>query len=46
LVVVMSGAFGGAPRLPDGGHLPDLTPIDLALFTRLMPAAGSGASGP
>jgi len=27
-------------------QLPDLTPIDFALFWRAMPAAGSGADGP
>jgi len=29
--------------LVEGGHLPDLTPIDFALFPRAMPAARSGA---
>jgi hypothetical protein len=27
-------------------HLPDLTPIDFALFPRAMPAANSGAGSP
>src|ERR1039458_8097128 len=45
-VVVMSGAFRSAWAWRRVSHLPDLTPIDFALFTRAMPAAGSGASSP
>src|ERR1035438_9662768 len=45
-VVVMSGAFRSAWDWRRVSHLPDLTPIDFALFTRAMPAAGSGASSP
>src|ERR1022692_4041269 len=39
-VVVMSGAFRSAWAWRRVSHLPDLTPIDFALFTRAMPAAG------
>ena len=44
LVVVISGALRSA-CLSDS-QFPERTPIDLARFTRLMPAAGSGASRP
>jgi hypothetical protein len=33
-------------RLLEGDQLPNLTPIDFALFTRAMPAASPGASSP
>ena len=46
LVVVMSGAFGSAWACRRVSHLPDLTPIDFALFPRAMPAANSGAGSP
>jgi len=41
----MFGAVGSVLRLPEGEPFADLTPIDLALFARSMPAAGSGACG-
>jgi hypothetical protein len=43
-VVVMSGAFTATAPAAGWASLPDLTPIDFALFTRAMPAARSGAS--
>jgi hypothetical protein len=42
----MSGAFGSAWACRRVSHLPDLTPIDFALFARALPAANSGASSP
>jgi hypothetical protein len=33
----MFGAFRSACACRRVGHLPDLTPIDFALFTRAMP---------
>ena len=46
LVVVMSGAFRSAWACFSDSQLPARTPMDLALFTRWMPAASSGASSP
>src|ERR1022692_2489269 len=37
LVVAMSGAFRSAWACRRVSHLPDLTPIDFALFTRATP---------
>ena len=45
-VVVMSGAFRSAWACFSDSQFPVRTPIDLALFTRAMPAASSGASSP
>jgi len=45
-VVVMSGAFRSACACFSDSQFPARTPMDLALFTRAMPAARSGASGP
>jgi len=37
LAGAMSGAFGSAWACRSVSHLPDLTPIGFALFTRAMP---------
>src|ERR1017187_4130207 len=42
----MSGAFRRACACFRDSQFPVRTPIDLALFTRAMPAASSGASNP
>src|ERR1019366_1888181 len=44
--VVMSGVFSSAWACFSDSQLPARTPMDLALFTRWMPAASSGASRP
>ena len=44
LVVEMSGTFRSAWACRRVSHLPDLTPIDFALFTRSMPTGDAGAS--
>jgi len=41
----MSGAFGSAWACRKLSPLPDLAPMDYALFTRAMPAAGSAPAG-
>ena len=46
LVVVISGAFSSACACFSDSQFPARTPMDLALFTRWMPAASSGASRP
>jgi len=45
-VVVMSGALRSAWACFSDSQFPARTPMDLALFTRWMPAANSGASSP
>ena len=45
-IVVVSGAFRSACACRNDNQFPVRTPIDFALFTRAMPAAGSGASSP
>src|ERR1022692_32226 len=45
-VVAMSSAFRSAWACRGASQLPDVTPIDSALFTCPMPAASPGASGP
>jgi len=42
----MSGAFRSVWVCRSVGHVPDLTPMDFALFTPAMPAASSGTSRP
>ena len=44
--VVMSGVFRSACACFSDSQFPMRTPMDLALFTRWMPAASSGASSP
>src|ERR1039458_3521557 len=46
LSVVMSGTFRSAWACFSDSQLPARTPMDLALFTRAIPAASSGASRP
>src|ERR1039458_2617902 len=46
LVVVISGAFRSACACRRVSQFPARTPMDLALFTRWIPAASSGASRP
>ena len=46
LSVVMSGAFKSVWACRAESQLPIRMPTDFALFTRLMPAASSGASRP
>src|ERR1022692_425021 len=46
LVVVMSGAFRSACACFNDSQFPARTPMDLALFTRWMPAASSADSRP
>jgi hypothetical protein len=45
-VVVISGAFSSAWVCFSDSQFPVRTPSDLALFTRAMPAASSGARSP
>src|ERR1019366_8925590 len=45
-VVVISGAFSSAWACLRESQFPARTPMDLALFTRWIPAASSGASRP
>jgi len=42
----MSGAFRSAWACLSDSQFPARTPMDFALFTRVMPAASSGASSP
>ena len=44
--VEMSGAFRSDCACLSDSQFPPRTPMDLALFTRWMPAASSGASSP
>ena len=46
LNVVMSGALSRLCAWRADSHFPTRMPVDFTLFTRLMPAANSGASNP